>query len=58
MLSDLRLLMEDEVLQGVTRSVWSQELWGTWKHWAPLQMGNKTGRGIKLAEHERGILIS
>lgn len=51
MLSGLRLLVEDEVLEGVTRSVWSQELWGTWKHWAPLQMGNKTGRGIELAEH-------
>lgn len=33
MLLGLRLLMEDEVvLQGVTRSAWSQELWGTWKH--------------------------
>lgn len=36
MLSGLPLLMEDEVLQGVSQPVWSEELWGTWQHWVPL----------------------
>lgn len=54
MLSGLRLLMEDEVLQSVTRSAWSEELGGPWQDWA---QGYKTGGGMEL-EHDQGVLTS